>query len=264
MMQSFYKHVFSLPLFFFSIGFVHAADNVNTPPPPLPIEHVACDTTGTNCAGVGHMPGDGETDCGPNLCEIPVAFYTTDKGNLWHQSFIYRKQSYGEFFHFLDGIACDKIGKRCTAVGAVNVYYRYSTSPLTYVSNNGGQRWYLSLVQPEVNHTENDTRYYYDGLMSVSCDSAGNECVTVGYYGYGWQYSSPMVYISHEGGNTWIKASKMPAPPALFSLLNYVDCDFNTKVCHAKGYYQDSYKDDAEKHPMAFVSQDLGDTWQRE
>jgi photosystem II stability/assembly factor-like uncharacterized protein len=123
--------------------------------------------------------------------------------------------------------------------------------PLSFTSSDGGHNWTLSVTLPP---TQSDKDHF---LTSVACDDSNQVCTAVGHYNTGSQYI-PLAYITANGGQSWQRATILPAVPnASSGFLNSVACSSSGSVCIAVGYYNNG----GQFVPLSYTSQDGGNTW---
>lgn len=133
----------------------------------------------------------------------PLAPISQDGGKTWGLPSI-TPATQGNTVLF--SISCEgNNGLLCSAVGR-GIGLTDTTRPASYISRDGGNTWFVSLLQP----------FFQGGtslvpVYSVVCrGDNGIYCTTVGAYGIFGSNLSPASYISPDGGNTWAISAVQP------------------------------------------------------
>jgi photosystem II stability/assembly factor-like uncharacterized protein len=126
---------------------------------------IACDSDAQHCIAVGNYI----TESGG----IPMALVSFDGGGTWSRSTIPTPQN--SITYQISGIACDKSGKKCAAVGHFFLNSTGEAAPLSYVSMDGGITWDMPTTLPPIYNS-----YSYCTLDDVTCDSTGEKYLAIG------------------------------------------------------------------------------------
>ncbi len=224
---------------------------------------ISCDPTGELCSAIGSYKNI-------NTSTVPLSYTSTNQGRSWTLSQVplpvpTDAPSQNQQKSVLQAISCNS-GGHCAAVG---YYYNTSTgiAPLSYISNDGGVTWQLSLMLPLPADVITPSRRQKTYLNGVFCGRTGLSCSAVGYYTNSAGTVAPLSYTSVDGGYSWtVSSSTLPLPSdaATGSLSNAglfsVICDAAKGLCNAVGYYTKMGATTG-YFPLSYTSTDGGITW---
>lgn len=201
---------------------------------------VACGAS--TCSAVGFSVD------GTIFNNLPLAYFSTDRGNSWHFSSPLNPRGQG----FLFEVSC--AGNVCTSVGYSAELDFSKQLPLGYISNNGGVNWTLSSFSPP-----NQAQAQLSGIKCIS-----NHCIAVGLsFDSLGNNQSPIAYISNDSGLNWTLSS--PIPPAgqrSQSRLFGIDCVGSNCTAVGTSYDIDPMTFlNINQLPLAYTSSDGGNTW---
>lgn len=204
---------------------------------------------------------------------VPLAYY--NRGNEWKLSSALPLpsdiiESSDKQVSFLNGVACDRKSRHCTAVGT----YTTNTegpkapgyAPLSYFSNDGGVHWKLSLMLPLPLDVNTPADNQSTALYSVRCNKLNQRhCVAVGYYINDKNASAPLSYTSTNRGKRWKLSTTLPLPADIIttyskqrSKLFGLACDTKVKSCSTVGSYINNLKSTV---PLIYTSINRGQSW---
>ena len=223
------------------------------------IQSAACDSLGNRCNTVGFY-----LDNGNNI--IPLSYTSATGGAVWSLStrlpLPIDVAANGIQNNKLQSVACNSLGSLCNAVGFYSDIFN-NLAPLSYTSTNGGATWSLSSRLPlpldrAANGIQNSK------LQSVTCDSTGYRCSTVGFYLNNGNNLAPLSYTTVNGGATWSLSAPLPLPSNVAAMgiqnseLLSVACNSSGSICSAVGFYLDTLNNFL---PLSYTSANGGVTW---
>ena len=187
--------------------------------------------TGSGSAAICITAGQDSTGSTPPLLAV-----STDGGNNWATKSVTGLPVSGFFL----GTSCTGSGSTavCTAVGEGN------PDPLIAVSTDGGNNWAVKPV----------TGLPAIGIfVGASCTGSGSSavCAAAGYDGI---VTTPILAVSTDGGNTWIKKSVTGIPVSANFRATSCTGNGSSAICTAVGQ-------DTTGTAIVAVSTDGGNTW---
>lgn len=179
-------------------------------------------------------------------------------------------QSSGKQYSFLNGVACYKMGRFCTAIGAYITNAEGPDAPgyapLSYFSTDSGAHWKLSTALPLPADVSVPADSIRTALFGVACTaSKQSRCSTVGYYRNNTGASVPLSYTSGNGGKRWELSETLPLPTDVITpsnkqnnILYSISCESNGESCTAIGSYVNNNKSTV---PLSYTSTNRGHSW---
>lgn len=204
---------------------------------------------------------------------VPLAYY--DGGIEWKLSASLPLPSdvlqlSGKQYTFLNGVACYKMGRSCTAIGAYITNAEGPDAPgyapLSYFSTDSGAHWKLSATLPLPKDVSMPADSIRTALFGVACTGSGqSHCSTVGYYSNNTGATVPLSYTSSNGGKKWELSETLPLPTDVIlpankqnNILYGISCDPNGELCTAIGSYTNNNKSTV---PLSYTSTNRGRSW---
>jgi len=208
----------------------------------LTLTDLTCSESGLHCVLIGNYQTT-RINNDETINELTQLAYTTlDGGSSWDiggyhmSSHPLNEQETGP--NILIKIACEKLGKKCIAVGAGEYLttkiqsenYREESSvaiPYAYLSADGGKNWVrTSKISQELCMLQ---------LMSLSCDNEAESCIASGVRGYTQDDDKfdAIAYITYDSGYSWQLIPIQPSEKNSF--FTKIFCDTSSDICHIVG-----------------------------
>lgn len=162
------------------------------------LRSVACSSDASRCVAIGYNYDDAGKI-------RPLSYISTNGGNAWELSKLLPDP---QELPALNSISCDSSGLKCVLVGANNspIESNYIDDigydnqecfqPISYTSDDGGNTWMKSIIQIAKS-------FNCQILMSVMCKEESNQCMAIGDGSNNLGPTSPIIYISNNGGKSW-------------------------------------------------------------
>ena len=205
------------------------------------LNDINCSKSGLQCVVIGNYQSAGLINNEYIEDETQEIYTTQDGGSTWERmryhlspNSLYKEQIQPDE---LLKIACDKLGKKCIAMG-VKYYqiikqtqdYRETIREpqlYTYLSVDGGTTWLRTKMITQ--------DQYIFPITSLSCDDEAETCIAAGLklYPEDEDKADPIAYITYDSGNNW---QLLPIQPLeKNSLFTKVFCDKSSVICHIVG-----------------------------
>ena len=218
--------------------------NLNPYNEDFKLTDINCSISGLNCIFIGNYMTV-RIDNDELVADYIQKIFTTEDGGItWNISeypiSVSSSNTQKTVPDKLLKISCDKLGKKCIAIGSgeeqinkqtQNEIYREESSiaiPCAYLSVDGGKSWTRT--------SKITTEPYISPLVSLSCDSEAESCIAAGLKGYpeDEDKSDAIAYITYDSGYNW---QPLPIQPSeKNSVFTKIFCEKSSAICHIVGF----------------------------